>query len=81
MSFCPGTYALLRAEIHSWGLLDRESTSEDEFEPVQHSCILDPTARTVMPRILSLPGGKHQQAHDLCGFDISGSVSCLEEPM
>lgn len=34
-----------------------------------------------MPDILSIPGGKCKQAHDLCGYDVSGSVPSSEEHM
>lgn len=47
----------------------------------RYSCISDPTATKILPNILSMPGGKHKQAHDLCGFDASGSVHSLKEPM
>lgn len=35
----------------------------------------------IMPNILSILGGKCKQAHDLCGFGVSGSAVSLEEPM
>lgn len=47
----------------------------------QHNCILDPIAMKIVPSILSIRGGKHKQAHDLCGFDVSESSRSLEEPM
>lgn len=35
----------------------------------------------IMPNILSIPGRKCKQAHDWCGFDVSGSIPSLEEPI
>lgn len=34
-----------------------------------------------MPDTFSIPVGKCKQAHDLCGFDVSGSIPSSEEPM